>query len=56
MNKKKGIMKFLDITRELALGFGIALLIPVIAHYIALVIHPQPAIKQAINYNNSKKN
>lgn len=42
-------MKFLDIVRELALGFGIALLIPIVTHYIALVIHPRPAFPTEIN-------
>jgi len=44
---------FMNIARELALGFGIALLIPFIAHYTALVIHPRPAFPSvAINYTS----
>lgn len=40
---------FFESTRELALGFGIALLLPIVTHYIALVIHPRPAFPTEIN-------
>jgi len=48
-------MKFLDIIRELALGFGIALLIPIVTHYIALVIHPRPAYPVAHDYKTKEE-
>lgn len=33
---------FFHLVRELVLGFGLAVLIPLIAHYIVQVVHPQP--------------
>lgn len=33
---------FFHLVRELVLGFGIAILIPLIAHYVAVIIHPAP--------------